>query len=241
MNPTSPETQDSTTDTGPMALYKFLTIDRQSPTGTGAWTLNRWRSVKDVLVPCENGLHATTADNLIPFLHETLWRVEIGDEYVWHEDASMGRKLVARRMRIVEQVETWNARNARLWACDVAERVLKNFEDRYPDDTRPREAIETARRFARGEATVEELRAAYRAAYSAADRAASRAADSAASRAADSAAYSAASSAASRAADSAASSAAYRAASSAEREWQGRHLAELLGLVWDAPVTEAAP
>ena len=222
-------------------LYKFLLADRQSPTGTGTWTVGRWRSVRGDLVPCRHGLHATTANNLIPFMSETLWRVEIDAEHLWHTDDAMGRKLVARRLRIVERVEAWNDRTARLWACDVAERVLKHFEDRYPEDTRPREAIEVARRFARGDATREELSAADRAAdwaaYSAAYSAYSAAysADRAAY-SADSAAYSADSAAsAARAADWAA----YRAAYSAEREWQGRHLCAVLNLPWPPPTTNA--
>jgi hypothetical protein len=47
-----------------------------------------------------------------------------------------------------------------LWAADCAEGVLTLFEERRPDDTRPRRAIETARAWARGEATVGEARSA---------------------------------------------------------------------------------
>ena len=32
-----------------------------------------------------------------------------------------------------------------LWACDCAERVLPVFETKYPDDVRPRRALEAAR------------------------------------------------------------------------------------------------
>ena len=39
-----------------------------------------------------------------------------------------------------------------LWAADCAERVLPLFEAKAPSDTRPREAIEGIRTFARGEA-----------------------------------------------------------------------------------------
>ena len=49
---------------------------------------------------------------------------------------------------------------ARLMACDFAEAVLPIYERRYPDDQRPRAAIDTARRYARGEATREDLAAA---------------------------------------------------------------------------------
>ena len=39
-----------------------------------------------------------------------------------------------------------------LWAADCAERVLPLFEAKAPSDTRPREAIEGIRAFARGKA-----------------------------------------------------------------------------------------
>ena len=51
----------------------------------------------------------------------------------------------------VHEFTTWNERTARLFAADCAEHVLPFFETRCPDDTRPREAIEVARRIARGE------------------------------------------------------------------------------------------
>jgi len=41
-----------------------------------------------------------------------------------------------------------------LWAADCAEHVLPYFEDEQPDDDRPRRAIELARAWARGEATM---------------------------------------------------------------------------------------
>jgi hypothetical protein len=58
-------------------------------------------------------------------------------------------------------------RFARRFACDCAERVLPLFEQARPDDPRPREAIATARRFAAGEATPDELAAAWDAARAA--------------------------------------------------------------------------
>src|SRR3990167_5518641 len=58
-------------------------------------------------------------------------------------------------------------REIRLFACDCAERVLPLYELRYPDDKRPRLAIEIARKFASGQATREELAAAGAAAWDA--------------------------------------------------------------------------
>lgn len=65
----------------------------------------------------------------------------------------------------VEIAEGWrnagmlllSAKAQRLYACDCAERVLYLFEIVYPDDTRPRTAIVTARCFAFGLASLAEL------------------------------------------------------------------------------------
>lgn len=58
------------------------------------------------------------------------------------------------------------------FACRCAESVLHIYEAQYPDDKRPRTAIETKRRWMRGEATDEELDAAWAAARAAASAAA---------------------------------------------------------------------
>jgi len=59
----------------------------------------------------------------------------------------------------------------RLFACDCAEHVLPLFEKRYPKDKRPQQAIEAAREYANDEITLEELRAAADATWSAGDAA----------------------------------------------------------------------
>ena len=89
-------------------------------------------------------------------------------------------------------------------ACQWAEHVLHFFEEVYPDDRRPRQAIETKRRWIRGEATDDVLAAARTAAWSAA-RAAARAASRYAVWAA-----------------------AWSAAGDAEREWQVTALRNIL-------------
>lgn len=59
-------------------------------------------------------------------------------------------------------------RDLRLFACDCTERVLPIYEAEYPDDDRPRRAVEVSRAYALGETTKEELDAA---AYAARDAA----------------------------------------------------------------------
>ena len=68
---------------------------------------------------------------------------------------------------ITEQAD----KEIRLFACDCAERVLPIFEKEYPDDKRPRTAIEVLRKYAVGEATQGELAAAWDAARDARDAA----------------------------------------------------------------------
>lgn len=49
-------------------------------------------------------------------------------------------------------------RISRLFACDCAEAVRPLYEEKYPNDNRPRKAIEVARRYALGQATKDELK-----------------------------------------------------------------------------------
>jgi hypothetical protein len=66
------------------------------------------------------------------------------------------------------------------WAADCAEHVLPLFTSKYPKDDRPSQAIEKARAWSRGEASVDEAREAAFAAHAAARRASDAAAREAA-------------------------------------------------------------
>jgi hypothetical protein len=50
---------------------------------------------------------------------------------------------------IAELVRKTDHKTLAIWAADCAERVLPYFEEKYPKDTRPREAIEATREWAR--------------------------------------------------------------------------------------------
>ena len=120
----------------------------------------------------------------------------------------------------------------RLFACECAEEVLLIYEREYPKDSRPRKAIETARRYANGEATLEELDAAKDAAWAAARDAARAAAWDAArdaARAAEAAAWDAARAAAWDAARDAARAATWDAARDAAWAKQADLLRKHLG------------
>ena len=117
-----------------------------------------------------------------------------------------------------------------LWATDCAEHVLPYFEEKYPEDDRPRRAIQAGRAWARGKLKVGEGRAAAIAAHAArdADQAAARAAARATGHAAATAHMAAhaphAASYAVKAATEAAVPTDSAAAATEERDWQYRRL-----------------
>jgi hypothetical protein len=51
--------------------------------------------------------------------------------------------LAQHKNHFLEVVNKTDQKTAAVWAIDCAERVMPYFEDNYPEDRRPREAIET--------------------------------------------------------------------------------------------------
>lgn len=73
-------------------------------------------------------------------------KCERGDWMLWLCGAMQGKEGWSPRQQIV------------LVACDCAELVLPIFEKKYPDNKRVRECLETTRKWANGEATIEDVR-----------------------------------------------------------------------------------
>ena len=131
----------------------------------------KWLPKFDKLELCKSGYHVTDAEHLIDWIDgNQLFEVEVEGKALKGDN-----KTTCQKIRFVRQVEGWNDKNLRFFAFWCAEQVLPIYEEKYPDDNRPRRAIETARRYAEGLATEGELAAA-RAAASAAAWAAARAA-----------------------------------------------------------------
>ena len=117
-------------------------VPTQAPDGT--WIPGDWMpAIEGPLVPCANGYHLCTAEQLIDWLGEAIYEAEYRGECL-----AADNKLVVREARLLRRITTWNERTARLFAADCAEHVLHFFEDRYPTDDRPRKAIEAARAYA---------------------------------------------------------------------------------------------
>ena len=182
-------------------LYKFLRTDLKSDSGENRdWKLNEWRH-EDKIDMCNSGFHAskTPLQALEYVAGEILAQVEVRGESEIEND-----KECWSDMRIMKAYH-WKKNDSVELAIFAAEKVIGIYEKKYPNDDRPRKAIETAKKWlakptdsaasaadsaaSAADSAARAARAAYSAAYSAADSAA-RAADSAASaaRAADSAA-----------------------------------------------------
>ena len=238
-----------------MMFYKVLNLDGSPCNGgdgkwhlptkkrDGTWKPGKWMPVLTDLVPCKHGYHLCRENDLLQWLGPLICIAEGRGEQIVCDD-----KVVFAQARLLSIYETWNERTARLFAADCAERVLPIWEKKYPDDLRPRKAIEAARLFADGKITKEKLadaRVAARVAAGVATGDAVRAAVRVAARVAAGvatgdavraavrvAAWAAARDAAGAAAWDAAWAAARAAAWDAECEWQIKRLLESLGEKW---------
>jgi hypothetical protein len=158
----------------PTGYYKVLGTDlTPCHGGSGRWRVGRPRSVRGELVPCHNGIHVVSLEQLIHWIGPAIHPVTAVSDEILHD----GYKCVARRATIGAAYPTWNERTARFFACDCAEHVLLLYEEKHPGDGRPRRAIELARRLARGDAARQQLSAPAAAVASAAYGAAAYAAE----------------------------------------------------------------
>jgi hypothetical protein len=149
---------------------KFTAPGGVAYAGRGTWNLpdgdqpGAWmRDYRSKPILCERGYHWCEARHALNHLHAECYLIETRGVTVRGDD-----KNVSQGARLLCRVKTWNERTARLFAADCAEAVVHLCGD----DPRPREAIAVARRFARGEATRDELAAARNAARDAAGDAA---------------------------------------------------------------------
>jgi hypothetical protein len=159
-------------------LFKVLDGKKATKGGRGEWPrVGTWLNIPDdrPLVPCNHGLHLCRKQDLVKWLGPTIYVAEYRGDDVVHDDS----KVVVRSARLKKQIKSWNAKNQRLFACDVAEHALDTYSNNPPGSSY--DAIEVARRFTHGKATQQELYAAfYAACYAAAAAATANAANAAA-------------------------------------------------------------
>jgi len=212
--------------------YKFVHTDLKSDSGDCQWRIGTWKKHDGELRLCYSGFHASP--DLLSVLSyvvgDRLFEVEAKGEIIMDNRKD---NFVARELRLKREIRL------KLLMVDFstrcAERVLPIFEKRFPNDYRPRQAIEAAKAWLQHPSKTAESAAS--AAWSAAESAAQSAswsaawfADRSAAQSAAWSAWSAASAAWSAAdsAESAARSAAWSAARSDKKRWQKRILEEIV-------------
>ena len=106
------------------------------------WIVSEWREVPPPPRSCE-GLNC--CENIIDAMGyvnmEILAEVEIEGKQIIDDD-----KITAQRMRIIHAWK-WEKKDSVSMAIYSAELCLEHFEKIYPNDKRPREAIEAAKRW----------------------------------------------------------------------------------------------
>jgi hypothetical protein len=204
-----------------MKYYKILVKGKSCHGGSANWGLPKdgrpgvWMPpITGKLKACERGYHVVKDKDILEWLKEDC---QIFEAEPKGEVSYADNKGVCRSARLTKPLK-WDDRIARSFACDCAERVLPIFEKAYPNDKRPRAAIEIARQFIGGTVSSEQLWAARDAARDAAWAAAGAAAWDAAWAAAGAAAWDA----------RAAGAAAWDAAGAAEKKWQTKQLMKYL-------------
>src|SRR5665213_2770076 len=173
----------------PVLLWKSMKAGMKSANGNVDWKLGEWQKLEGTLDICNNGFHASEKPlDAMGYVNcEIMAKVEVRGKSIKQED-----KQAWTEMRIVKAYE-WKKQDSVALSIFAAELCIRNFERVYPDDKRPREAIEAAKEWLRNPTSVSESAAesaasAARSAWSAAWSAASAAS---AARSAASAAWSA--------------------------------------------------
>ena len=125
--------------------YKFLrqsgkTIKSQN--GDQKWKIGEWVKCDQKLDMCEVGLHCSKSiyDAFSFVQGEVVAKVEVRGKSIIEDN-----KEVWSEMRIIE-AKKWDKKASVSLAIYSAELVLKNFEKEYPNDLRPRQAIEAAKK-----------------------------------------------------------------------------------------------
>ena len=175
-----------------MKGYRFVTDALKSERGDTQWMIGKWQKRKGELSLCCNGFHASQKPiDSLSYIFGTRWfECEARGQILKDTD-----KFCASEMRIVKEIPN---KVIQQFAIDCAWRVLHIFEEGYPDDKRPRQALEAVRAYLKfpTQENLDKLTAACDAARAAACDAARAAASD--------------------------------AARAAEQKWQNRHLQNLI-------------
>ena len=158
-------------------LWKSMTAGLKSGVGDMTWKVGRWEKHKGKLDMCHSGFHASVrATDAMRYVNcEILALVEVRGKHLKQDD-----KQCWSEMRVVRAYE-WTKLDSVAMAIYAAELVIGEHEKKYPDDKRPRQAIEAAKAWLNDptEENRQAASAASAAAYAACDAACDAAYDAA--------------------------------------------------------------
>lgn len=161
--------------------WKFIRKGFKSDKGKCKWEMGKWQKPIEDLELCKRGYHCSKGIyQAFSYVQgEILCQVECKGKHISSDD-----KEAWENQRVVRAWK-WTKKDSIALAIFSAELCLPNFERAYPDDKRPREAIEAAKKWLRNPTKKNREAAASSAAESAARSAASSARSSARSAAID--------------------------------------------------------
>ncbi|MCP3966600.1 MAG: hypothetical protein GY718_09660 [Lentisphaerae bacterium] len=127
----------------PIYLWKSLRKGTVSAHNDFKWKVGKWYKVETPISICNNGFHAS--ENIIHAMRyvecEVLAQVEVRGEFEKGID-----KQCWSEMRIIKKWN-WTIENSIELSIYSASLVLDNYEKVYPNDKRPREAIDAAKEY----------------------------------------------------------------------------------------------
>lgn len=153
-------------------LIKVLNVGMASYSGSHKWEIGKWYSVDGKIEMCHNGFHGSrnAVDAMLYFSPEYICFADVRGDSIIHEN-----KECWQSMRIASAYR-WRKEDSVKLAIYATRLTIGIWEESYPDDNRPQEAIDAAERWLENP-TKKNAYAADAAAYAARD--AADAADSA--------------------------------------------------------------
>ena len=123
--------------------WKFLREGMKSNSGNETWKIGEWKTFRGNLVMCERGFHCSKGIwQAFSYVQgEILAKVEVSGKHEVQND-----KEVWEKMKIVKAYK-WQKKDSVALAIYAAELVIDIYEKQYPNDDRPRKAIEAAKTY----------------------------------------------------------------------------------------------
>lgn len=107
-----------------MIAYKFLERGAIGPFSRFSWPRpaednpGEWVATADEVRQCFHGVHASLTDDLLNWLDDELWQIELDGEII-----DSNGMLVAQRGRLLRRVDAWDDTTASAFAADCALRA----------------------------------------------------------------------------------------------------------------------